>query len=141
MEYSASDLGTLPSYFSIQEKSTSNIRTIYLIKHYLWLVLSLESSDKEEHYLKELEQEKLILEDCLEILSSKDTISQEIFDSMSHELRTPIVSIKAYTDMLIDGRFGKLSEKQEKKLIQIKTNTNLLLDVVFKMLEKSHSTK
>lgn len=100
------------------------------------LLLSSPSPD-EIHQIKEIEQEKLILEEYLEILSNKDSISQEIFDSMSHELRTPIVSIKAYTDMLLDGRFGKLDEIQHEKLNYIKTNTNLLLDIVFKMLEKS----
>lgn len=84
-----------------------------------------------------MEQEKLMLEEYLEILSNKDSISQEIFDSMSHELRTPIVSIKAYTDMLLEGCFGKLEKIQQEKLNHIKTNTSLLLDIVFKMLEKS----
>jgi signal transduction histidine kinase len=98
--------------------------------------LSLPSPD-EIHQIKEIEQEKLILEEFLEILSNKDSISQEIFDSMSHELRTPIVSIKAYTDMLLEGRFGKIDKIQHEKLNYIKTNTNLLLDIVFKMLEKS----
>lgn len=98
----------------------------------------LESISSDEiHQIKEMEQEKLMLEEYLEILSNKDFISQEIFDSMSHELRTPIVSIKAYTDMLLEGRFGKLEKIQQEKLSHIKTNTNLLLDIVFKMLEKS----
>lgn len=94
-------------------------------------------SSDETHQIKEMEQEKLMLEEYLEILSNKDSISQEIFDSMSHELRTPIVSIKAYTDMLLEGCFGKLEKIQQEKLNHIKTNTSLLLDIVFKMLEKS----
>lgn len=94
-------------------------------------------SSDEIHQIKEMEQERLMLEEYLEILSNKEFISQEIFDSMSHELRTPIVSIKAYTDMLLEGRFGKLEKIQQEKLNHIKTNTNLLLDIVFKMLEKS----
>jgi len=97
----------------------------------------LSSPSTESHQIKEIEQEKLMLEEYLEILSNKDSISQEIFDSMSHELRTPIVSIKTYTDMLLEGHFGKLDKIQQEKLNYIKTNTNLLLDIVFKMLEKS----
>lgn len=97
----------------------------------------LSSPSTENHQIKEIEQEKLILEECLEILSKKDSLSQEIFDSMSHELRTPIVSIKTYTDMLLEGHFGKLDKIQQEKLNYVKTNTNLLLDIVFKMLEKS----
>ena len=104
------------------------------------MLLSSEPSDK-EHLRREIEQEKLILEECMVVLNNKDTISQEIFESMSHELRTPTASIKAYTDMLLSGHFGKLSELQQEKLTQIKTNTNLLRDVVFKMLEKAQKAK
>ena len=58
-----------------------------------------------------------------------------MFLSMSHELRTPAVSIKAYTDMLLVGDYGKLNQRQQEKLERIKTNTDLLLEVIFKLLE------
>jgi len=86
---------------------------------------------------KELEQEKLFLEEINHFLSENENISNEVFDSMSHELRTPTVSIKAYTDMLLEGQFGKLTKTQKEKLEKIKTNTDLLIGVIFQMLEKS----
>ena len=89
--------------------------------------------------INELKQEKIILEKLNEILMKEESISEEIFDSMSHELRTPVVSIKAYTDMLINGNFGHLSEEQKEKLTRIKTNTDLLLDVIFQLLEKKNN--
>ena len=87
--------------------------------------------------IKELEQEKLFLEEINQFLSENENISNEVFDSMSHELRTPTVSIKAYTDMLIGDKFGKLTKTQKEKLEKIKTNTDLLIEVIFQMLEQS----
>ena len=89
------------------------------------------------HLIKELEQEKLFLEEINQYLSENENISNEVFDSMSHELRTPAVSIKAYTGMLLTGQFGKLTKTQKEKLERIKTNTDLLIGVIFQMLEKS----
>ncbi len=56
---------------------------------------------------------------------------------MSHELRTPMVTIKGYSDMLLEGKFGNLTKVQHEKLEKIKTNTDLLIGVIFQMLEKS----
>ncbi len=101
-------------------------------------IKKLESTDKADES-KEIEQEKLFLEGIIKYLEDNESISKEIFDSMSHELRTPTVTIKAYTEMLLEGKFGDLTKIQHEKLERIKTNTELLLDVIFKMLEKKES--
>ncbi len=85
---------------------------------------------------RELEQEKIIFKQLYRYLSSHEKISNEVFDSMSHELRTPIVTIKAYTEMLFDGKFGILTLQQKEKLERIKKNIDLLIGAIFKMLEK-----
>ena len=87
--------------------------------------------------IKELGQEKLFLEEMNQYLSKNENISNEVFDSMSHELRTPMVTIKGYSDMLIEGKFGNLTKTQKEKLEKIKTNTDLLIGIIFQMLEKS----
>ena len=97
----------------------------------------MKKSSRKSHVLKELEQEKLFLEEINQYLSENENISNDVFDSMSHELRTPMVTIKGYSDMLLEGKFGKLTQEQQEKLEKIKVNTNLLMDAVFKMLEKS----
>jgi len=78
-----------------------------------------------------------VLKHINKYLSDSESISDEIFDSISHELRTPVVTIKSYTDMLLNDKFGKLTQEQHEKLKRVKTNTDLLIDVIFKMLEKS----
>ena len=97
----------------------------------------MKKFSRKPHVLKELEQEKLFLEEINQYLSENENISNDVFDSMSHELRTPMVTIKGYSDMLLEGKFGNLTKVQHEKLEKIKVNTDLLMDAVFKMLEKS----
>ena len=97
----------------------------------------MKKSSRKAWVLKELEQEKLFLEEINQYLSENENISNDIFDSMSHELRTPTVTIKSYTDMLLKGKFGKLTKVQHEKLEKIETNTDLLIGVIFQMLDKS----
>src|SRR5438477_12247444 len=40
---------------------------------------------------------------------SADKIEHELLTKLNHELRTPLVPIRAYTDMLLLEKFGKLS--------------------------------
>ena len=88
-----------------------------------------------------MEQEKLFLEEINQYLSENENISNDVFDSMSHELRTPTVTIKSYSDMLLEGKFGKLTKVQHEKLEKIKTNTDLLIGVILQMLDKSKKRK
>jgi len=96
----------------------------------------LKKSSRKAYELKELEQEKLFLEEMNQYLSENESISNDVFDSMSHELRTPTVTIKSYIDMLLEGKFGNLTKVQHEKLERIKANTDLLIGVIFQMLEK-----
>ena len=85
--------------------------------------------------------EMMLLEKMNQYLEENEEISKEIFDEFSHELRTPAVTIKAYIDMLLQGKFGELTEPQKEKLERIKENTELLIKVIFQMLEKSQKRK
>ncbi len=101
----------------------------------------MKKSSRKANELKELEQEKLFLEEINQYLSENENISNDVFESMSHELRTPMVTIKGYSDMLLEGKFGNLTKVQHEKLEQVKTNTDLLIGVIFQMLEKSRNRK
>jgi len=96
---------------------------------------------KAENTLKEMEQERIFLEKINEHLEKNENISKQVFDSFSHELRTPIVTIKTYTDMILDGAFGDLTPMQKEKLLRVKENTELLVDTIMKMLEKIQERK
>jgi len=90
----------------------------------------------DEHDIKEMELEKIMLQEISDHLEKNDTISKEIFDRFSHELRTPIAVIKAYADMILDGKYGELTPLQKEKLTIVEENTVLLIDTIMKMLEK-----
>ena len=98
-------------------------------------------SDKIDHELREVKQEKIILEEITQHLEQNKTITDEVLNSLSHELRTPIVAVKAYTDMLLQNKFGELTSEQKQRLEIIRKNTDLLVKAVFDMLEKSQKGK
>ena len=87
---------------------------------------------------REIEQEKIIFKELYVYLDSHEKISEKIFDVMSHELRTPVVTIKSYTEMLLEGAFGNLTTQQKEKLERIKENTDLLVFAIFNLLEKKN---
>ena len=91
---------------------------------------------------RELEQEKIIFKELYRYLDSHEKFSEKVFDAMSHELRTPTVAIKAYTEMLLEGKFGDLAIQQKEKLERIKKNIDLLINAIFSLLqEKNKETR
>ena len=98
-------------------------------------------SDKIDHELREVKQEKIILEEITQHLEQNKTITDEVLNSLSHELRTPIVAVKAYTDMLLQNKFGELTSEQKQRLEIIRKNTDLLVKAVFDLLEKRQKGK
>ena len=95
-----------------------------------------KSVSHKPHEMKELRQEKIIFKELYEYLTEHEKHAKKIFDSMSHELRTPTVIIKAYTEMLLEGKFGDLTIPQKEKLERIKKNCDFLVDAILKLLEK-----
>ncbi len=93
---------------------------------------------QESDETKELKQEKIIFKELFKYLVSHEEFSEKFFDVMSHELRTPTVTIKTYTEMLLDGKFGDLTLKQKEKLERIKESVDLLIDVIFSLLYAKH---
>jgi len=88
---------------------------------------------------RELEQEKIIFKELYDYLSDHEKFSEKIFDAMSHELRTPTVAIKAYAEMLLNGKFGDLTPEQKEKLERIKENTDMLILAILKLLDEKDS--
>ena len=89
------------------------------------------------HRIKELEQLNFITKKVVDKLVSKGStnLSEEFLTKLHHELRTPLVPIKAYTDMLLGERFGKITEEQRKKIEIIKSSVTELHDALFDMLD------
>jgi len=97
-----------------------------------------KSSSFEVDKTKEIEQEKIIFKELYNYLSEHEEFSEKIFDAMSHELKTPTVAIKAYAEMLLNGKFGELTPEQNEKIEIIKKNTDLLIDAIFNLLDEKN---
>ncbi len=80
-----------------------------------------------------LELQKLYQEQILKASQFKS----EFMASMSHELRTPLNSIIGFTDILLEGYYGKINEKQDQYLNDVRSSGAHLLDLINKILDIS----
>ncbi|RNI14671.1 PAS domain S-box protein [Methanohalophilus sp. RSK] len=82
------------------------------------------------------EAEKAIIEAKMMAEAANQTKSQ-FLANMSHELRTPLNSIIGFSDVLLEGAFGKLNEKQKKYTNNINTSGRHLLEIINDILDLS----
>lgn len=96
-------------------------------------------NESNSHRLNELEQEKEILAELNKYLEKKDATHTEILNALNQDIRTPLVTIKGYTDMLIDGKFGEINEIQREKLMHVKHSIETLISAVFEDFKRKDS--
>lgn len=60
------------------------------------------------------------------ILSNKIILTESSLSIINHELKTPLVPIRAYADMLLQGKFGDLNNEQKEKITIIDSNARQL---------------
>jgi len=99
------------------------------------------TQNPESHMVKELEQEKIVLEEINQFLELQKSQNQDIFDSISHEFRTPLVIIKSYIDMMCQEKFGSINSIQREKLTLVQKNISILINAILKTLENLESVK
>jgi len=97
----------------------------------------------EDLYHNRDELEKKIKERTNELVKSLREIEiiskakSRFISSVSHELRTPLTSIKGFSSLLADEKFGKLPQEARKRLIKVGENVNKLMDIVNTLLDIS----
>jgi signal transduction histidine kinase len=97
----------------------------------------------EDLYTAKDELEKKIKERTNELVKSLreiETISKlksDFISSVSHELRTPLTSVKGFSSLLVDEKFGKLPQEAKKRLEKIDENVNKLVNMVNTLLDIS----
>lgn len=89
----------------------------------------------EIHKIRELEQEKILLYALHDLLNQKYVKMDELCAIVSHEFKTPLVPVKAYLEMILDGKFGKLTKKQVDKLYAIYSNVERLSELIADIIE------
>ncbi|UCD15212.1 MAG: HAMP domain-containing histidine kinase [Candidatus Omnitrophota bacterium] len=61
----------------------------------------------------------------------------DFISSVSHELRTPLTSVKGFSSLLVEEKFGKLPAEAKKRLEKIDENVNKLVNMVNILLDIS----
>jgi signal transduction histidine kinase len=64
------------------------------------------------------------------VSSRKIKLTKDFLTTLNHELKTPLVPIRAYSEMLLQGRFGKLNQEQKKRLELLVLSTQQLRNKV-----------
>jgi PAS domain S-box-containing protein len=70
-----------------------------------------------------------------ESLQEANRMKSEFLANMSHELRTPLNGIIGFSELMIDGKAGKLAEKQEEYLTDIHNSGKHLLQLINDVLD------
>ncbi|MCF7877429.1 MAG: HAMP domain-containing histidine kinase, partial [Candidatus Omnitrophica bacterium] len=73
-------------------------------------------------------------------LQKVETISKtksDFISSVSHELRTPLTSVKGFSSLLAEEKFGKLPDKAKDRLAKVVKNVDKLMDIVNTLLDIS----
>lgn len=98
----------------------------------------LISIKMDNHKIKEIEQEKELLEDMNSIYEKLNKKNLDLLSSLNHEIRTPLVLIKSYTDMLLEGKFGAITQIQRDKLVLVSKNVDSLIKTVLDVNEQRY---
>jgi len=64
-------------------------------------------------------------------------VKDEFLSNISHELRTPLNAILGYSDLLLDGVYGKMTTLQRQSLDKVKKNSKMLLRLINDILDLS----
>ncbi|NPE27930.1 PAS domain-containing protein [Methanococcoides sp. SA1] len=70
-------------------------------------------------------------------LRSLENLKNEFFANLSHELKTPMISIKGFSELLGDGKFGPLNTEQKKANDAVVRNAERLKDLIDSLLYMS----
>ena len=105
----------------------------------IWIIFraSLIKIDKENYIqviLYDIAERKLLEKELKEI----NQLKSEILERTSHELKTPLISIKGFTDLLLDLHKEKFDAETVSILDEIKQGTEQLQTIINKLLETSY---
>lgn len=106
----------------------SDARQITLLMDGMWkFVQHKQAEEKLKKYAEELAISN-------EELKSLDTMKDEFLSNVSHELKTPLISIKGFSEVVLDGVYGPLNDKQNKAMSTVVRNCERLVRLIDSVL-------
>ena len=99
--------------------------------------LAAIAARKVEQYAIELRSKNEQLARALEAARAATTAKSRFLASVSHELRTPLNGIIGFSELLYDGRLGRLEDEQREVIGDMLTSSRHLLQLINDILDLS----
>ena len=112
---------------------------LYVLIFGIFLIRSvkkeIEQREKIEAIEKELQRAYEIEKIAHEQLSALDGTKNQFFMAIQHHLRTPLTSMRGYSDLLLEGVYGKMPKKVREVVEKFKISTVSLINMVNDFLD------
>lgn len=88
---------------------------------------------------RDLEKKSTELDRLNRELVELDRARAQLMSEVTHELQTPLVSIRGYTQMILEGRLGKINDEQRRGLEVALRNVDRMVELIQNLLALARS--
>lgn len=88
---------------------------------------------------RDLERKSTELDRLNRELLGLDQARSQLLADVSHELQTPLVSIRGYTQMILEGRLGRINDEQRRGLDVALRNVDRMVEMITNLLALARS--
>lgn len=88
---------------------------------------------------RDLEHKSAELDRLNQELVGLDQARAQLLADVSHELQTPLVSIRGYTQMILEGRLGRINDEQRRGLEVALRNVDRMVEMITNLLALARS--
>lgn len=100
-----------------------------------------EAYDQLARLNEDLERKSGELDRLNRELVDLDRARAHVLADVSHELQTPLVSIRGYTQMILEGRLGKINDEQRQGLSAALRNVDRMVELISNLLALARSER
>jgi len=83
---------------------------------------------------KSMEKKASQLDSVNQELRELDVSRAQLISSMTHELQAPLVAIRGYTQMVLEGRLGRINDEQRRGLDRVLGNVDRMVELIGNLL-------